>query len=1107
MWLSDLSIKRPVFITMIMVALMVVGVIAYTRLPVDLLPDTSTPLVTVRTNFPGASPEVVEREVTKPIEDAVSPLSGVKSVESTSGSGVSVVRVEYKLEYPVDKAVNEVRERVSWAKRFFSRDVDEPVIMRFDPSTAPIIMFSLADKEGSMNPLQLRKFVDDEIRPRMERVDGVASVDVMGGRQREIHVLVSLARLQAMGLSPQQVSSAIRVENADIPGGTFIENGTELTLRTPVSFKHPQEIGDVVITTKSGVPVRVKDVAIVEDGYKDQRSFTRLDGQNSVLLIVRKQSGTNTIQVADGVFAEIDKISRDKPNLNIVITRDQSQFIRRAVDDTLRDLVLGGLLACIVVFIFFLNWRMTLITIAGLPVIVVGAFWGISMLGFGLNMITLLALALCIGLLIDDAIVVRENMFRHLEAGASPKVAASRGTAEIALAVLAMTFSIISVFLPVAFATGMIGKLFREFGLTISIAVAISLFEAFTLAPMLAAHFDPKVKKRIADSPKKRDATPGLSLEALKGVYRRVLSWSLSHRAITMGVVVVVFAASAFMVVRIGQSFTSDMDQGYFEISLRQPTGTTPAQADRVVRQAEAVITQQPEVAHVLARVGSGSGPEESQISVRLKERGHVKAVQGRLRRTLSGLDANTSVRFSSQSTSLTGSLTGATSVNQRPILLRVKGDVPIHDLEKAAEQVKTAISDIPGVTDADTTIRPARPGLSVAVNRARAADQGLSATSIGSTVRNLVYGDVASTFQDGNDQIDIVVRLQEQDRQKAQDIMSLPVVSPRGSMVPIRSFSSLVPSDEPTEINRYDRERQIRVGANLIGRAQGDVIADINKRIPTMNLPPEVSVGFAGSTLQMQESFKALYFVMALSLVFMYMVLASQLGSFVQPLIIMVALPLSVVGAIGALLVTGKYLDITAMIGMILLMGIVTKNSILLVDFANVRRRQGVGAKEAMLEAGQARLRPVLMTSAALIFGMLPVAIGLGAGAEFRSPMAITVIGGLITATILTLVVVPVIYTFVEGLKERVPATEKAPSLKPLRHEPVAGSSPFGWRVMPEKSPSFKPLAEEGKPGAGPFGWVAADDNPQSLKPLSEEGNTGGGPFGMGDNIGPGKP
>lgn len=1103
MWLSDLSIKRPVFIVMLMVALVVVGILAYTRMPVDLLPDVSTPMITVRTAYAGASPEVVEREVTKVIEEAVSPLSGVKNLSSSSQSGLSIVRIEYNLEYPVDKASNEVQQVVARAQRSLPKDADVPTILRFDPNLSPIVIFSIADKSGSMNQVQLRQMVDDEITARIERVEGVASVDVSGGLQRQINVLVSLSRLQALSISPQQVANAIEAENADIPGGNFIDNNSQLTLRTPVSFTKPQDIGEVVVTSRNGISVKVKDIARVEDGFRDRTNYSRLDGQPSVVLLVTKQSGTNTIKVAKGIIDETAKITSERPNLNLVVTRDDSQFIKESVNSTLKDLIVGGILACIVVFIFFMNWRMTLITIAGLPIIAVGTFWGISLMGFGLNMITLLALALCIGLLIDDAIVVRENMFRHLEAGKTPRMAASIGTSEIALAVLAMTLSIIAVFLPVAFATGQIGKLFREFGITISIAVIISLFEAFTLAPMLAAYFDPGVKKATASDSKKKKSEPGIPMEAMKRNYRRVLTWTLTHRAVTLLCVVIVFAFSVFLLQHIGQSFMSDMDQGYFEVSLSKPPGTTLGQTDMISQEAEARIAQQPEVTHVLARVSN----EQASISVRLKGRGHVKTVQSRLRRVLSNLDSNTTVRFSSQSASLTGSITGASSIGGRPIQLSIRGNVPLPELQKSADQVKQMLATIPGIIDLDFGTTPPRPGFSVVVDRDRAADLGLSATSIGSTVRNLMNGTTASTFQDGGDSVDIVVRLQEQDRRNAQDILSLPVISPKSGIVAIRSFSTLVPSTESAQINRINRQRNIQVGANLTGRPQGDVISDIKKSLPSLSLPQGVSVAFAGASLQMSESFSILYFVLLLSLVFMYMVLASQLGSFVQPLIIMVALPLSVAGAVGALLITGKYLDLTAMIGMILLMGIVTKNSILLVDFANIRRKQGADPREAMLDAGQTRLRPVLMTSAALIMGMLPVAIGIGSGSEFRAPMAITIIGGLITSTFLTLLVVPVIYSLVEGLKTCAVVEEKVSSIPAAARQtaqafqiPVMDNenacTPFKWRAVPESAQTLNPLSGEGKQGGMTFGISGIPEQIQRMNPLMDEDKQGNNPL-----------
>lgn len=1014
MFLSDMSIKRPVFITMVMIAFVVVGLIAYNRLPVDLFPDMSSPVISVRTQYSGAGPTVIENEVTKPIEDAVSRLPGVKSVESTSSEGSSSIRIEYELDYPIDRAVREVSEQLSSVKRRLPSDAEEPILFRFDPSTAPFLMFSVADNTGSMRPDQLRSFVDNEIMPRIERVEGVASVDIGGGLQREIQVLLSLDRLQALGVSPQQVSSAIKTENVEMPGGSITEGGRVLSLRTPGSFQRPEDVGEVVVVNRGGIPILVKDVATVTDGFRERRNYTRLDGESSVSVQVRKQSGTNTLKVAAQTNQVVEAIITERPNLTIVVTRDESQFIKSATEDTMRDLVIGALLACLVVFLFFLNWRMTVITIIGLPVIVVGTFWAIMLFGFTLNMITLLALSLCIGLLIDDAIVVRENMFRHLEMGETPVKAASRGTAEIALAVLAMTLSIVSVFLPVAFATGMIGKLFRQFGITVSIAVFISLFEAFTLAPMLASRFDPRStsKGNGRAQSSERSLSEGLSLRPVLNFYRRVLSWTLTHRVLTIIVVIVVFALSLGLLRFVGQSLSAESDQGYFEILLRQPPGMTLEKANTVAREAERRIMPEPEVAHLLARVNA----EETTLSVRLKRRGYVREMQQRLRRSLANLDPDTTIRFSGQSASLTGSLTGAVTVRQRPILLSVQSNGSLSDLEAAAMQVRDIVASVPGVTDPDVSLKPLKPAISVSLERARAAEMGLSTTAVGATVRSLINGDVASQYREGGQDIDIVVRLREEDRQRTRDILELPLLSSRGGTVQLGAIADVVPATEPVEISRLDRQRQVLVGASFTGRPQGDVIADIRNGLQSLRLPAGVSVKFTGQTQQMQESFNSLYFVMALAVVFMYMVLASQLGSFVQPLIVMLALPLAAVGAIAALLVTRKYLDITAMIGMILLMGIVTKNSILLLDFANVRRRQGATPKQAMLEAGQIRLRPVLMTSAALIMGMLPVAIGLGAGSEFRSPMAITVIGGLLTSTALTLVVVPVIYTMVVG-------------------------------------------------------------------------------------------
>ena len=1018
MWLSDTSIKRPVFITMVILALVVVGVISYSRMGVDLYPNISIPVVAVQTAYPGAGPGEVEAEVSRPLEEALGSLSGVDSISSTSSEGLSLVIVSYKLEYPPTRAIEDMRERVLATRGSLPREIEDPVILRFDPSATPIISFAVVEKDGSLGLAQLKTFVQDEIKPRMERLDGVAAAEVSGGLEREVQVQLSLDRLRALGISPQQVAAAIKTENLDVPGGRLSEGGREHLLRTPGKFQRVEDIGQAVVANRPGAPVLVQDVATVQDGFKEVRSYNRLNGKDNLFVSVRKQSGTNTVQVASEVRQEIGRIVRDYPTLDIVIAVDQSEFVQDVVQDSLWDLVLGALLASVVVFLFFRDLRNTIITVIGLPVIIVGAFWGISLFGFTLNMMTLVALALSIGLLIDDAIVVRENIFRHMEAGEEPRVAASRASAEIALAVLAMTLSVVSVFLPVAFTKGVVGQFFREFGITVAVAVLISLFEAFTLAPMLSAYFFRRVEKgRRAVSPWGRlSARMGWFFEWLNRTYRRLLAWALSHRALTLVMVVAIFFLSLALIPLVGQAFFAPLDTGWFGVGLKLPPGTALEQADQKVRAVEDFLLRQPEVEHVFATVGSAEGAEQSTLFVTLREHGRVEAIQQELRNSFGNV---ATLSFTSEQTVGGGGGVSSSAFFGRPIQVSLRGP-SLDELDKASQQLMEAMADVPGLVDLDRSLEAGKPELRVQVDRRRAADLGLSTSQVGSTVRTLVQGEVSSQFREGDKDFDILVRLREEDRQRREDLLSLTVLSSRGTQVPLQAVASIETATGPTLIQRQDRQRQVLVGADFRGRPEGDVVSDIQARLKGINLPPGVSAKFVGQQEIREESFSTLYTALALSVVFMYMVLASQFGSFFQPLIIMLALPLSVIGAFLALLVTGTSFDITAMVGLILLMGIVTKNSILLVDFANMGRRQGVGLREAILNAGSIRLRPILMTTLALLLGMLPVALGLGAGGEWRQPMAIAVMGGLITSTMLTLVVVPVVYSLFGGLRRQ---------------------------------------------------------------------------------------
>ncbi len=1004
MWLSDLSIKRPVFITMVFTALLVVGLIAYSRMGVDLFPDVSFPYVAVQTAYPGAGPEDIETQISKPVEEAVGSLSGVKNVSSISNEGVSLVLIEFQIETNTSRAVSDVQERVNALKSTLPRDVIDPVVLRYDPSTLPIMTLGVADKSGTLPPDKLRKLVDDKIKPRVERVPGVAGVAVSGGLQREIHVELSADRLAAQQISPDSVVAAITAQNLDVPAGKIDQGDTDVTLRTPGNFQKLEDIGQVVISRTGSVGLRVKDVATVTDGFKEVPGYARLDGKDSIGVSLRKQSGTNTVEVSHQVRAEVARLLKEYPQLNIVVANDSSEFISQSVDDTRMDLIIGAILAALVVLVFFRSVPNTLVTVAGLPVILIGTFYVMSLMGFTINMMTLLALSLCIGLLIDDAIVVRENIFRHMEEGSEPKKAASVGTGEVALVVVSMTACVVSVFMPIAFTSGIVGKFFKEFGMVVTAAVIISLVEAFTMAPMMTAYFLRRNKNHRAG--------PGGSTKAATGFYGRFLHWSLSHRLVVVVATLLVFVGSLFLGKSVGQTFFAQYDRPDFQMFMELPAGTSLDITSQKMAQIEKGLVQRPEVKNLFSSIGDSSGSENATLFIKLDNKNSVKPIQAYIRQEFGGLGK---LYFGEES--MGGG--SSNSVSGRPVVVELSTTGSFEELDAISSKVVTVMAGVPGMTDVDRSLKPGKPELRIEVDREKAADLRLNVAQVGSTLRTMINGTTSSKFRQGDQEFDILVRLREEDRRDPQDVLLFPLVTPGGVQVPVSSVARLVPGSGPSAIERKNRERIIFVGGNTGSNAQGVIAQEVDARLKAMNLPPEVSYAFGGQTEMMTESFNSLFFALALSIIFVYMVLASLYGSFTQPLIIMLALPLSISGAMLALLITRNPLDMTAMIGVILLMGIVAKNSIIMVDFINMKRREGMGVREAILTAAPMRLRPILMTTLSLIFGMLVIAFGLGAGGEFRAPMAITVIGGLTTSTFLSLVVVPVAYSLAAGRKK----------------------------------------------------------------------------------------
>jgi len=1015
LWLADLSIRQPVFITMFVLAVMVVGAISYLRMGLDLFPDISFPVAVVQTAYPGASPQEVERSVTKPIEDALVSINGVETLTSTSQDSLSMVLVQFDMNKNDREAVDDVRTRMNMVRNALPSDVREPLILRFDPSSAPIIAFAIADQSGKLTPEELRSLLDDKLKPRLEQVDGVAAVNATGGIVKEVHIDIQASQLEAQGISPQQITQAIRSESLDVPAGRIVDGGREAPLRTAGQVTSLAQLEDIpVVTKQGGVVVRIKDIAAVSEGQAEVRTLSRLDGRDSVVAQIQKQSGSNTVQVADGIKRELARFQKDYPDLSFGIAFDQSDFTRQSVDDTQLSLIIGAVLAALVVFLFFRDLRNTLVTVAGLPMVILGTFMVLYIIGISINTISLMALALSIGMLIDDAIVVRENIFRHMERGETPKVAASRGTGEIGLAVLAVSSTIVAVFLPIAFAEGIVGKFMRDFGATVAVAVIISLVEAFTLAPMLSAYFF----KRIEPVQNGQSSLIERIFQGLNWKYRGMLSWSLRHRLLVVIASILVFASSLAIIPFMVFSFISEQDQGQFAIGVELPPGSQLADTNRTARALEAVVRNAPGVANVFTTVGSNDGSvEAASVNVKLVRQGLTNSLIEQLRpdMELAANGAKLSINRQSASTAISGG-SAAAAFGGAPIQYAVQGE-DFKELDEVSAALVAAIRQVPGAVDVDRSLKPGKPGQTIVLNRAMASDLGVSSAQVGTTVRALVNGERAGTYRSGEKDLNIVVRMAGADRANPANILRLPLVTARGTQVTLSSVASIVQSSEPAQISRENRQRQVLISANYLGRSVGEVTADIQAVVASQPLPPGVSVHATGQTKYQEQMAGAFGTAMLLAVLFVYMILASQFGSFIHPFTIMLALPFSIIGALIGLFAFRFSFDMLAMIGIILLMGLVTKNSILLVDFINQLRRRGLAARDAILEAGPIRLRPILMTTLAMVFGMVPAAVGFGAGAESRQPMAIAVIGGLLSSTILTLVVVPVVYSLIDDL------------------------------------------------------------------------------------------
>jgi HAE1 family hydrophobic/amphiphilic exporter-1 len=1021
-FLSDLSIKRPVLATMMIMALVVLGLFSYRRLNIDQFPDVEFPLLVIQTRYTGASPESVEREVTKKIEEQVNTVEGVKQIQSTSTEGFSTIVVLFNLGTKIMDAQADVRAKIDAIRRDLPEDIDAPVISRANPSDQPIFVLSVQGRGWQLR--DLTRLADEVVSRRIENISGVGSVTVVGGLKREIHVLLLPDRMQALGLSPDMVARAVERENGDVPAGRVEQGNAEHLVRVAGKIRDPRDFAKLIVTTRNGAAVRLGQIARIEDAQEEARDAAYVNGERAVALEIRKTSGANTVVVADGVKRVIEELGSTLPNgVALAPVQDNSTWIRNSVDDVQKTLLEGAALTVLIVFLFLNSWRSTVITGLTLPVSVIASFLAIYAFGFTLNIMTLMALSLAIGILIDDAIVVRENIVRHVERGEDHYTAARKGTAEIGFAVLATTLSVIAVFVPVAFMKGIVGRFFFPFGITVAFAVLVSLFVSFTLDPMLSSlWYDPQAEGGAPRGPIGRVLVKfNESFHGLGQRYRGVIAWALDHRLATMGIAVAAFVAamSLFGLGLVGGQFMPNSDNEQTALSIETPVGSSVAYTSSKALEIAKYLGAQPEVALTYSTIGGAQQNEavnKGQIYVKLTPKSRRRRTQQQLETDL----RQVLPRF--QGVTARVVQLGAAGGSQSPIQLNLQG-AELARLQETSDRTLAAIRDVPGLVDLRSSLEGRKPEFTVDVNRDLAADVGLSVGAVGNALRPVLAGERAGTWEDETGLAhDVVVRLAPEARQTESDIAGIPIASSQldrrtGTpvMVPLGQVAQIRLSGAPNEIKRLNLERVATIEGNYQIRPLTDVTKDVMTRLAKLQLPQGYRFEFGGEQKDFIETVGYILESLTLAIVFIYLILASQFGSFLQPLAIMLSLPLSLVGVMLALMVTRGTFNIMSMIGVIMLMGLVTKNAILLVDFANKARDRGSDRRAALIDAGELRLRPIVMTTLAMIFGMLPTALALGAGSEFRAPMAHAVIGGLITSTLLTLVVVPVVYTYLD--------------------------------------------------------------------------------------------
>jgi hydrophobic/amphiphilic exporter-1 (mainly G- bacteria), HAE1 family len=1019
MWITKTSINQPVFATMFMAALLVLGIFSYNRLPVEQMPDVSNPFVFISVNYPGASPEQVENDLLKPMENVVNTVNGVKRIYATAREGVGFIQAEFRLTADMPSATQEVRDKVAQIRPGFPREAKDPLVSRADwQDQQPVVNLAVVSEKHSLR--ELSTLVDQVIVKRLQNAPGVGNVSVSGSVVRQVQIYLNPAQMQAYGIGVDEVIAAIQAANQDFPSGSITTGATEQLVRVEGKIKEPKGFGRIIVARRGSAPVYLNQVADIVDGEQEETSIARINGRRSIGLGVFKVQDANIVEVGDGARAAVEELKKRLPEgVDIKTIYATSDSIKSSLDNVKATIIEGALLTVFIVFLFLHSWRSTIITGLTLPIAVIATFIALYAFHFTINYLTLMALSLCIGLLIDDAIVVRENIVRHLGMGKDHFTAAKEGTEEIGLAVMATTFAIVAVFVPIAFMSGIIGRYFLQFGITVAVAVLVSLFVSFTLDPMLSSVWRDPAGTRFRRFPWLGRLMERIEhwVERVHHFYGVMLSWALSHRVKVLIIATVSFLGSFFIVPLVGTEFIPETDQGFISLRLNTPIGSGLDYTDAKIRQVEDALKAFPEIVITDTNIGTDEGKNYARINLKLSDQKLAK------RRSQKDLEQAIRARLAA--------IAGIElSVGwNKPIFISILGP-DAGKLTEISQGIMKQVATIKGIVDLESSERGANPTIAVRINSELASDLGVNTEKIGRALRPLIAGDTISHWEAADGQnYDVNVRLPKSGRRVAADLGDLYLTSSRANadgspqLVALRQVAEFVPTLSAQQVKRLDLQRRVSLYAGVEGRPSGDAGSEVEALLKKLEpeLPPGYRFNVGGQTQDMNESFAAAMAALGMAVIFIYLILASQFGSFLQPLAIMASLPLSLIGVFLALLLTGTTLNLFSIIGFIMLMGLVTKNAILLVDFINQGIREGKSHAQAIFDAGQVRLRPILMTTLAMIFGMLPMALGLGDGGEQQAPMGRAIIGGVFTSTLLTLIVVPVLYTYLDSWGKRV--------------------------------------------------------------------------------------